>query len=145
MVGILDIREAISKAESYGLDLVEVSPNAAPPVCKIIDFGKFNYEKIKKEKEAKKKQPKSHLKELKFHVQTEEHDLNYKIKHARDFLSRGDRVKITVEFRGREITHMDLGHAMMKKILGQLSDIADLDRPAKLEGSNLCAMLYTKP
>jgi translation initiation factor IF-3 len=141
MVGVMGIAEALEIASKTGLDLVEISPNANPPVCKIIDFGKFNYEKMKKEKEARKKQPKIHLKELKFHVQTDDHDLNFKIKHARNFLERGDRVKITIEFRGREISHIDLGRSMMDRVLDGVKDLAMIETKPKLEGNNLCTTL----
>lgn len=129
--------EAIAKAAALNLDLVEVAPNADPPVCRIMNYGKFKYEKAKKEKIAKKKQHVMQLKELKLHPQTEEHDLNFKLDHARKFILKGDRVKITVVFRGREIAHIDFGKEILAKIDSGLQDIAQIEQPMKMEGKNL--------
>ncbi len=136
-LGILPTEEALAKAESYGLDLVEIAPSATPPVCRIMDYGKFKYEKSKKAKDAKKKQHIVHLKEIKFHPKTEDHDFNFKMEHARKFLLKGDRVKATVVFRGREITHLDFGRDILKKLNGYLEDIAQLESEARMEGRNM--------
>ena len=139
-LGILPIGDAISQAIAAGLDLVEVSPNADPPVCRIMDYGKFKYEKSKKAKEAKKKQHVMHLKEIKLHPKTEDHDFNFKMQHACNFLIKGDRVKITVVFRGREITHIDFGQKMLEKAKAVIIELSSLEIPPKMEGRNLVAI-----
>ncbi len=136
-LGILSTSEALQKANEAELDLVEVAPSADPPVCRIMDYGKFKYEKSKKEKEAKKKQHQVHLKEVKFHPKTEEHDYAFKKDHARKFLLKGDRVKATVVFRGREITHIDIGRKVLEKLDEDLSDIATSEQQFKMEGRNM--------
>lgn len=136
-LGILSTSEALQKANAAELDLVEVAPSADPPVCRIMDYGKFKYEKSKKEKEAKKKQHQVHLKEVKFHPKTEEHDYTFKKDHARKFLIKGDRVKATVVFRGREITHIDIGRKVLEKLDEDLSDIATSEQQFKMEGRNM--------
>lgn len=128
---------AVEKALEKGYDLVEIAPQANPPVCKIMDFGKFKYEKAKKEKEAKKKQHVMHLKEVKFHPKTEQHDYNFKVDHARKFLLKGDRVKITVVFRGREIAYKDFGIDLLNRIEEDLKDIAVSEAKYKMEGKNM--------
>ncbi|MBN2036856.1 MAG: translation initiation factor IF-3 [Chitinispirillaceae bacterium] len=139
-LGILSIADALSQAINANLDLVEVAPNADPPVCRIMDYGKFKYEKSKKAKEAKKKQHVMHLKEIKLHPQTEDHDFNFKMDHARKFLIKGDRVKITVVFRGREITHIDFGRQMLGKATTVVSALSSVEIPPKMEGRNLIAI-----
>jgi translation initiation factor IF-3 len=139
-LGILPIGDAISRSIAAGLDLVEVAPNADPPVCRIMDYGKFKYEKSKKAKEAKKKQHVMHLKEIKLHPKTEEHDFNFKLDHARNFLIKGDRVKITVVFRGREITHIDFGQKMLEKAKNIVIELSTVEIPPKMEGRNLIAI-----
>jgi translation initiation factor IF-3 len=129
--------EALSHAEAAGLDLVEVAPTADPPVCRIMDYGKFKYEKSKKAKEAKKKQHVMHLKEIKLHPKTDEHDFMFKMDHARKFLIKGDRVKATVVFRGREITHIDFGKEVLDRLDTLLADIALVEQAQKMEGRNL--------
>ena len=137
MLGVIPISEAIEKAIEAGYDLVEVSPNAEPPVCRIMDYGKFKYEKAKKEKEAKKKQHIMHLKEVKFHLKTEQHDYDFKVEHARKFLLKGDRVKITLVFRGREITYIDTGKKILDRVDIDLSDISQAEIKYKREGRNM--------
>jgi len=139
-LGILPIADALARAAESGLDLVEVAPNADPPVCRIMDYGKFKYEKSKKAKEAKKKQHVMHLKEIKLHPKTDEHDFNFKMKHAREFLIKGDRVKATVVFRGREITHLDFGREMLNKINAGLADLSTIELSAKMEGKNMISI-----
>jgi translation initiation factor IF-3 len=137
ILGIMLVGDAIARAQSAGLDLVEVAPTAEPPVCRIMDYGKFKYEKSKKAKEAKKKQHIVHLKEIKMHPKTEEHDYTFKVDHARKFLLKGDRVKITVVFRGREITHIDFGQKVLERVDKDLADIAIPEIQYKREGRNL--------
>jgi translation initiation factor IF-3 len=139
-LGILTIGDAIARAVASGLDLVEVAPNADPPVCRIMDYGKFKYEKSKKAKEAKKKQHVMHLKEIKLHPKTEDHDFNFKLDHAKNFLIKGDRVKITVVFRGREITHIDFGQKMLEKAKNIIIELSTVEIPPKMEGRNLIAI-----
>jgi len=136
-MGILQTFDAIARAGDYGLDLVEVAPTADPPVCRIMDYGKFKYEKSKKAKEAKKKQHVMHLKEIKLHPKTDDHDFEFKLDHARKFLIKGDRVKATVVFRGREITHIEFGRQMLEKVDAGLSDLAQVEMSAKMEGRNM--------
>lgn len=133
----MPIAEALSSAEAAGLDLVEIAPTADPPVCRIMDYGKFKYEKSKKIKEAKKKQHVMHLKEIKLHPKTDEHDFNFKMDHARKFLIKGDRVKATVVFRGREITHINFGKEVLDKLDGFLNDLAQIELSQKMEGRNM--------
>jgi translation initiation factor IF-3 len=139
-LGILAIGDALTRADAAGFDLVEISPNAEPPVCKIMDYGKFKYEKSKKQKEAKKKQHVMHLKEIKLHPKTDEHDFTFKMEHARNFLLKGDRVKITIVFRGREITHIEFGSRMMEKAMKMIIDISTMEMNPKMEGRNLISI-----
>jgi translation initiation factor IF-3 len=139
-LGILPISDAIARAAGYALDLVEVAPSADPPVCRIMDYGKFKYEKSKKAKEAKKKQHVMHLKEVKFHPKTEEHDFDFKLDHARKFLMKGDRVKITIVFRGREITRLDFGKKVLERVDAGLTELAQVEMAAKMEGRNMISI-----
>lgn len=139
-VGIVSFREALDTAKNRGLDLIEVSPTADPPVCRIMDYGKYKYEKAKKAKEARKKQHVVHLKEIKLHPKTEEHDYGFKMKHARDFLMRGDRVKATVVFRGREITHIEFGRQILERFDKDIADLAMIELSCKMEGRNMISM-----
>lgn len=134
-------QEAIRIAQARGYDLVEISPNAKPPVCKIIDYGKFNYERQKKEKLAKKNQSVMHVKEIRFNPNTDEHDVDFKTKHLREFLMEGHKVKATVMFRGRMITHPEIGRELMENVLEKLDDIGKLEAPPKMEGKQLIAYL----
>jgi translation initiation factor IF-3 len=139
-LGILPIIEARERAVFEGLDLVEVAPNADPPVCRIMDYGKFKYEKSKKQKEAKKKQHVSHLKEIKMHPKIEEHDYHFKMDHARKFLYRGDRVKATIVFRGREIAHLDFGKKLLERLEADIIDLCSVEFTCKMEGRNMISM-----
>jgi len=139
-IGIIPVGEAIEKAIRAGLDLVEVAPNAEPPVCRIMNYGKFKYEKAKKEKEAKKKQHIVHLKEIKLHPKTELHDYSFKVDHARKFLLKGDRVKVTVVFRGREIAYTGFGREILDRIDNDLIDLSQCEMKEKLEGRNMISM-----
>lgn len=128
-------------AEMRGLDLVEVSPNAQPPVCKLIDYGKFKYEQKKKQKEAKKKQVVVDLKEVKLRPQTEEHDFEFKIRHMKRFLSENDKVKVIVVFKGREIVHSDLGRDALNRVLVEMKELAVVEQPPRMEGRQLTMIL----
>lgn len=140
-VGVLSLAEALAKAELAGLDLVEISPAADPPVCKIIDYGKFRYQQTKKEKEQKKTQHQIKVKEIKIKPNTSEHDLTTKIKHAREFIAKGNKVKLTCVFRGREMAHPEFGEKVMIRICDDLADVATPDSPAKLFGRSLTMVL----
>jgi translation initiation factor IF-3 len=144
-VGVVPTHEALQMARERGLDLMEVSPNAQPPVCKICDYGKFKYEKKKKEHEAKKKQTVIKVKEIQLRPQTEEHDLEYKFKNVRQFLEEGDKAKITIMFRGREITYVDQGFKMMRQLSEMVKDIAIVEAAPKLEGKKLIMILAPAP
>jgi translation initiation factor IF-3 len=144
-VGVVATQEALQMARERGLDLMEVSPNAQPPVCKICDYGKFKYEKKKKEHEAKKKQTVIKVKEIQLRPQTEEHDLEYKFKNVRQFLEEGDKAKITIMFRGREISYVDQGFKMMKQLSEMVKDIAIVEAAPKLEGKKLIMILAPAP
>jgi translation initiation factor IF-3 len=143
-LGILPLQEALILAEGQHLDLVEVSPTAVPPVCRIMDFGKFKYQQSKKLQEAKKKQVQVQLKEVKLRPKTDEHDLQFKIKHVRRFLEEGNKAKITVVFRGREITHMELGQTALDKFVEELQDVALIEVRPKMEGRNMFIIVAPK-
>ena len=136
--------EALDQAAEFGLDLVEVSPNANPPVCKIMDYGRYRYEQTKKKQEAKKKQSSFQVKEIKVRPKTGEHDLQVKIGHIKKFIGRRDKVKVTVIFRGREITLSKLGMAVLEKIAGETEEIAQVEQAPKFEGRNLAMILGPK-
>ena len=131
-------------AESQQLDLVEVSPSAVPPVCRIMDFGKFKYQQSKKQQEARKKQVQMQVKEVKLRPKTDEHDLQFKIKHARRFLEEGNKAKITVVFRGREITHMEFGQKALDRFEAELQDIALVEVRPKMEGRSMFMIISPK-
>jgi translation initiation factor IF-3 len=141
MIGVVSVSEALRMAELRELDLVEISPNANPPVCKIMDFAKFIYEQQKREKVQKKQQSSQQLKELRFTARTASHDFNFKVRHAREFLTEGNKVKATVMFRGREIVHQKVGEDLLNKLIEEVQDIAKLDSPPKLEGKKMSIML----
>jgi translation initiation factor IF-3 len=143
-LGILDVPDALRRAEECGLDLVEVAPNGDPPVCKIMDYGKFRYEESKKEHERKKKQATVVLKEVKLRPKTEEHDLIYKTKQMLSFLEENCKVKVTIMFKGREITHPEQAHILVAKILDIIKDEAQVEQPAKFEGRNMIMILGPK-
>ena len=140
-VGIVNTQEALQMARDRGLDLMEVSPNANPPVCKICDYGKFKYEKKKQEHKAKKKQTVIKVKEVQLRPQTEKHDLDYKFKNVREFLEEGDKAKITIMFRGREITYVDQGFKIMRELIELVKDVGNVEAPPKLEGKKLIMVL----
>lgn len=134
LLGILSLADAMAAAESRGLDLVEVSPTAVPPVCKIMDYGKFKYEQSKKAGEAKKKSVKVELKEVKMRPKTEEHDYDFKVKNARRFLEDGNKVKFTIMFRGREVTHPEFGRRQLEQAVEDLKDIAVVESHVSMSG-----------
>ncbi len=140
-LGVLPIQKALEQADEAGVDLVEVSPNAKPPVCKIIDYGKYLYQKEKKKKEDKKKQKIVEVKEIKFSPKIGQHDFDYRMKRIIEFLEKGDKVKVTVRFRGREMSHTDLGFVITNQVMDHIKDIAVIERKAKMEGRNLSMFL----
>ena len=140
-LGVFPIQEAIQRAENVGLDLVEISPNAEPPVCKILDYGKYKFQKQKKAAEAKKNQQVVALKEVVIRPRTEENDYQVKLRNARRFLERGDKVKVNMRFRGREITNQELGMEMMQRFGGDLEDIAKIDQQPRMDGRFMVMML----
>ena len=142
--GVMDTREAIRTARERGLDLVEVSPNADPPVCKIIDFGKFQYEAKKKANEAKKKQVVITVKEVKFRPGTDDHDYSYRMKRAREWLAEGDKVKATIWFRGREMTHRELGARILEQLERDLTDVGDVEMRPRMEGNQMFTIFMPK-
>jgi translation initiation factor IF-3 len=144
-LGVISLETALAKAQEFGLDLVEVSPMAKPPVCKIMDYGKFKYETKKKASEAKKKQTVVKLKEVKFRPKTEEHDYAFKTRAIREFLAEGNKSRVTVMFRGREITHREIGQAILRRIETELKDIAVVEQPSRLEGRLLFMILAPNP
>jgi translation initiation factor IF-3 len=144
-LGILPLVEALRVAANADLDLVEVSPKSEPPVCRIMDFGKFKYQQSKKAHDAKKKQAVVHLKEVKLRSKTEEHDLEFKLRHIERFLKEGNKTKVTIIFRGREITHSDLGKQMMGRIAEKAKEWGKIEQPAKFEGRNYVMILAPLP
>ncbi len=143
-IGVVSIREALEKAEEKNLDLVLVAPNANPQVCKIMNYGKYKFEQAKKEKEAKKKQKVLEVKELRVTPNIEEHDFGFKSKNARKFLEDGNKVKITVRFRGREVNNSKAGEVVLNKFIEALGDIATVEKAPKLEGRNMFTILAKK-
>ncbi|WP_371381727.1 translation initiation factor IF-3 [Sporomusa aerivorans] len=144
-LGILSLRDALRLAGEQNLDLVEVAPTAKPPVCRIMDFGKFRYEQQKRDKEVKKKQKVITLKEVKIRPNIEDHDFNVKLKNAQRFLEDGDKVKVTIMFRGRELSHPELGKQVLVRMASLLKDMATVEREAKLEGKNMIMIVAPKP
>lgn len=144
-LGIMSGRDAYKLAQEAHMDLVEIAPTAKPPVCRIMDYGKFRYEQQKREKEARKKQKTFDIKEVKLRPGIEEHDFNVKYKNAVRFLEDGDKVKVTIMFRGRELSHPELGEVLLKKMAEQLKDIAVVERVPKLEGKNMIMIVAPKP
>ena len=144
-LGVITLEVALAKAAEFGLDLVEVSPMAKPPVCKIMDYGRFKYEAKKKANEAKKKQTVVKLKEVKFRPKTEQHDYDFKVKAVREFLEEGNKARITVMFRGREITHREIGQAILTRIGNELKEMAVIEQAPRMEGRLLFMILAPNP
>jgi translation initiation factor IF-3 len=143
-IGVMDTRDAIQRARSVGLDLVEIASNAQPPVCRIIDYGKFLYEQKKKQHEAKKKQVTVTVKEIKFRPATDDHDYAYRKERAREWIADGDKVRATIAFRGREMSHRELGSKILAKLRDDLTDIADVEVAPKMEGYQMFAIFIPK-
>lgn len=139
--GIYALADALELAEKRGLDLVEISPNADPPVCKIIDYGKFRYEQQKREKEQRRKSHTIQLKEIRFRPHTDTHDFDFKTKHAREFLEHGDKVRAYVQFRGRDIIYKDHGIQILARFIEELADVAKVDQAPQMEGRRMTAIL----
>ena len=142
--GVVSIQVAMRAAEDAGLDLVKIAPTAKPPVCKIVDYGKYRYEQARKEKEARKKQKTIEIKEIRLSPNIDTNDLNTKINAAKKFLTKGDKVKVTLRFRGRELAHVDNGKAILNSFAEMLSDVAVVDKPAKFEGRSMIMFLAEK-
>ncbi len=136
-LGVLNLQEAIKKAKNEGFDLIEIAPNAKPPVCKIMDIGKYKYDQQKKASKAKKNQKKAELKEIKLRPVTEVHDYTFKIKNAQKFLSKGDKVKFTIKFRGRELQHTNLGNELMNKIKIDMENVGKVELQPKFDGKQM--------
>ena len=143
-LGVMAPEEALRVAQQRELDLVEVAPTASPPVCRIMDYGKYRYTQKKKAQESRKKSAAIVLKEVKVGSQTSNHDVDFKVGHIRSFLGEGHRVKVSVFFRGRSITHPELGRAMLDRIAEKVSDVATIEQPARMEGRSMSMMLITK-
>lgn len=144
-LGIMSSKEALNKAYELNLDLVMISPVAVPPVCKIIDYGKYRFEQAKREKEAKKNQHVVDIKEIRLSLNIDTHDFNTKLNHAFKFLKNGNKVKVSIRFRGREMGHPELGYEIMQKFADAASDVSIVEKPAKLEGRNMLMFLVSKP
>lgn len=143
--GVLTVREALALAQSKGLDLVEVSPTARPPVCRIMDYGKFKYEQNRRARKARKKQHVMQLKEIKMRPKIDGHDYDFKMEHARQFLTARDKVKFTVTFRGREMAHPEHGHRLIQRIVAELVEVATVEMPPRSEGRMLVMVMMPKP
>lgn len=145
MVGVMTSLEALRIAESKGLDLIEIAPDAKPPTCKIMDYGKYKYEQKKKAQESRKNQTVIVVKEIQLRPRTDAHDLETKLKHARRFLEDGNKVKFNMRFKGREMAHMDLGQAMLEKIIAQFKEISVVEAPPKKEGKAIFLQIAPEP
>jgi len=144
MIGVVPRREGLSRAVEAGLDLVEVSPNAEPPVCKILDYGKFKYEAQKKKNEARKKQKIIEVKEIKMRPGIDDHDYDVKMRAMHRFLGEGDKVKVTMRFRGREMVHQELGLKVLERVRGQLDEVAKVEQMPRLEGRQMTMVIAPK-
>ena len=144
-LGIIPLKEALKIAQEEGLDLVEVAPNSSPPVCRIMDYGKFKYQQSKKAHEARKSQTTIQVKEVKMRPKTEEHDFQYKLRHIKRFLMDGNKVKVHIIFRGREITHSDMGMQILNRIAEEVEEIGIIEQKSKLEGRNMAMIIAPKP
>lgn len=140
-IGVMSSKEAYFKAKDAGLDLVKISPNAKPPVCKIVDYGKYRYEQTRKAKEAKKKQRTIETKEIRLSPNIDTNDLNTKVNQAKKFLEKGNKIKVSLRFRGREMAHRDVGKEILDSFFAQLNDVAVVDKPAKMEGRSMVMFL----
>ncbi len=144
-VGVVPTREALNLAQQRGLDLVEISPQAQPPVCRVMDYGKFKFEQAKKEKNSKKNQSNTKVKEVKYHTNVQQHDYQTKLRHIRDFLEEGHRVKVSLMFRGRENAHQELGYEVVRRVVADVADIAVADREPQKLGRFLSVLINPRP
>lgn len=143
-LGIMSLEDALKEAQKRQLDLVEIAPTAKPPVCRIMDYGKYRYEQQKRDKDTRKKQKVVNIKEVKLRPKIEEHDFNVKLKNTLKFLQEGDKVKMTIMFRGRELVHVELGKRLLDRMAEEIKDIAIIEREAKLEGRNMIMIVAPK-
>ncbi len=143
-LGIMSLRDALLEAQNRQLDLVEIAPLAKPPVCRIMDYGKYRYEQQKRDKDVRKKQKTVNVKEVKLRPKIEDHDFNVKLKNAVRFLEDGDKVKMTIMFRGRELVHADMGKKLLDQMAVELKDIANIEREPRLEGKNMIMIVAPK-
>jgi translation initiation factor IF-3 len=143
-LGILSVRDALALAQEKGLDLIEVAPTAQPPVCRIMDYGKYKYEQGKREREQHKKQRQQEVKGIKMRPVTAEHDFQVRVKHTLDFLGEGDKVKVTVQFKAREITHPEIGRRLMERMIEAVNEHAVIEKPPSLEGKMMTMILSPK-
>jgi len=143
-LGVLPVLEAQKLADEAGLDLVEVAPTAVPPVCRIMDYSKYKYEQEKSEKEARKKQKVVHLKEVRLSPKIGEHDYQFKLKNLQEFLKRGDKAKVTMMFKGREMAHMDLGRKILDRLAGDISAVGEIEESPRLEGRIIMMVIKAK-
>ena len=144
-LGVMPLEAALERARTEGMDLVEISPMASPPVCKIMDYGKFKYEEKKRTSEAKKKQVVVHLKEIKLRPKTEDHDYDFKVRNVRRFLEDGDKAKVVIQFRGREITHKEQGTAILQDVMQDLKEVAVVEQAPRMEGRLMFMILAPNP
>ena len=144
-LGVLDTRDAMEKAADFGLDLVEVQPNAEPPVCKILDYGKYKYEAQKRANEARKKQKIIEVKEIKFRPNIDEHDYQVKMRNVHKFLGTGDKVKVTLRFRGREMAHQNLGRELLERVAEDVKEVGKIENMPKMEGRQMVMMIGPLP
>lgn len=144
-LGVLGLSDALRRAQAQACDLVEIAPNAQPPVCRIVDFGKFRYEQSRKDREARKHQHATKVKELKFHANISEHDYGVKLRHIREFIEENIRVKVSLVFRGREMAHQELGKAVIKRLVNDTADIGHPEAEPKMIGRAIHVMLTPKP
>ena len=143
-VGVIKTEEALAMAQEAGLDLVEVSPNASPPVCRVMDYGKYKFEANKQQQKAKKKQKQIQVKEIKFRPRTEEGDYKTKVRKLREFLEKGDKAKVTLRYRGREFAHQELGLELLKRVAADLEEFSSVEQMPKMEGRQMVMMLSPK-
>jgi translation initiation factor IF-3 len=144
-IGILPVSEALARARNLGLDLVEVAPNSRPPVCRILDYGKYKYELSKKDRAAKKKQHTIQMKEMRYRPKIDDHDFQFKTKHVRQFIESGSKVKVFVMFRGREMAYTEFGERLLNRVAQELSDVATVEMNPKLDGRKMTMVLVPKP
>ena len=143
-LGVMTVQDALKRAEEAGFDLVEVAPTAVPPVCRIIDYSRYKYEQEKREKEARKKQKVVHIKELRLGPKIGEHDYQFKLRHLEDFLKRGDKVKVAMMFRGREMTHTDIGRKILDRLASDISSVGEIEESPRLEGRIISMVIRAK-